>query len=1093
IVNKAEDSYCKHTINNELKKTDIQYPDAKDLDVFLNSSGIKLKYNSVYLKDITLDSSVIHVPTDVYNGGSKWDLQTGQVDLYDARSRSWFIQGSTSPKDIVIILDASGSMRGVPMSLAKLSAKALIDTFEDNDYFNVIWFNEITGLLICKEFKDQLIQATKKNKQAAKKIIEDDPDDIQGKNMAHWEKGVRTAFDLLRNTRKTGSTSNCQQAIMIFSDGTTNNLKEFFNTNNPKAMIRVFTYPVGPPAERTTAMLQMSRQNRGYFKRIQSVGAVRSVSESYIHVLSRPMARAPKENVTKSTVWTGAYLDALGLGMMVTGTLPVFYRPTTENNNCSKAQKKVYDHLIGVVGTDVPLKNLNEFFLQPLIGDSGYGFVVNNNGLVAFHPRLKTVYGYLPDAPGVDLMDAEFPLVKENLIKLRSSIINQTFLSSPSKPVEDAFEVDDVSRDEIRVVKRKLHFYVDSLQQTPFSFGIATSGVGFKYKMKSDILLGEIAKELNSSNLSLEKWPYCKGTYFAANIVDYLKTMDLSSRPSECEFGQDDMLTGLAVDLKATSNIPNAWTVDESMKTVFVRTHYGVTRKKLCTSCSGDDDYEPNQSDIGRVASDGDLQSVLYTSPYNADMIYHNNNDNSSLNNGNSDCNGITNSMNDNDNSSLNNCNNNCNGITNSMNDNDNSSLNNGNSDCNGITNSMNDNDNSSLNNGNSDDNCNGITNSMNDNDNSSLNNGNSDCNGITNSMNDNDNSSLNNGNSDCNGITNSMNDNDNSSLNNGNSDDNCNGITNSMNDNDNSSLNNGNSDCNGITNSMNDNDNSSLNNGNSDDNCNGITNSMKDNDNSSLNNGNSNDNNNCNGITNSMNDNDNSSLNNGNSNDNNNCNGITNSMNDNDNSSLNNGNSNDNINCNGITNSMNDNSNTNNGNSNDNCITNSMNDNSNTNNGRRERNSSTVIALQKVLLSNLTVVAVTGYEMHSSSFAKLVVGKTKKCSSNKCADVNCDRAGKHSHEGLYCYLLDENGFVVSSNNDDKSSGMFFGKVDNTVMHSLIQHDDNYTTGFYHKVVFTDFQAVCEKKTGFPSAGTSLLGPLFTVSSYIDWWTTKAC
>jgi len=50
-----------------------------------------------------------------------------------------FIQGATSPKDVVILLDSSGSMRGVPMNLAKLSAKTLIDTLGEDDYFNVIW------------------------------------------------------------------------------------------------------------------------------------------------------------------------------------------------------------------------------------------------------------------------------------------------------------------------------------------------------------------------------------------------------------------------------------------------------------------------------------------------------------------------------------------------------------------------------------------------------------------------------------------------------------------------------------------------------------------------------------------------------------------------------------------------------------------------------------------------------------------------------------------------------------------------------------------------------------------------------------------
>ena len=50
-----------------------------------------------------------------------------------------YIQGATSPKNIIILIDASGSMHGVPMRIAKLSAKNLIDTFGDNDFFNVVY------------------------------------------------------------------------------------------------------------------------------------------------------------------------------------------------------------------------------------------------------------------------------------------------------------------------------------------------------------------------------------------------------------------------------------------------------------------------------------------------------------------------------------------------------------------------------------------------------------------------------------------------------------------------------------------------------------------------------------------------------------------------------------------------------------------------------------------------------------------------------------------------------------------------------------------------------------------------------------------
>ena len=49
-----------------------------------------------------------------------------------------YIQAATSPKDIVILLDVSGSMKGLRMEIAKATVEKILETLSDDDFFNVI-------------------------------------------------------------------------------------------------------------------------------------------------------------------------------------------------------------------------------------------------------------------------------------------------------------------------------------------------------------------------------------------------------------------------------------------------------------------------------------------------------------------------------------------------------------------------------------------------------------------------------------------------------------------------------------------------------------------------------------------------------------------------------------------------------------------------------------------------------------------------------------------------------------------------------------------------------------------------------------------
>lgn len=328
IANESERLAANHTYDNNI--ISFEYQDVKQL------------------KDIgPLDTSAIHVPVNVYNrtpevmndikwsdaltpffknnlafdpslswqffGSAKGFLRVypatawryppnysnyERPDFYDARMRQWYIRGAASPKDIVVLVDSSGSMTGSNRDVANRVASEILDTLTDNDYVAVLKFsNEVAPVVPCFE---GLVRANKRNVFEFKNNL----GDIKPGEFVNFTAALVEAFNLLQQFNRSGQGSQCNQAIMLITDGAPDAYEEVFRQFNwPNIPVRVFTYLVGRDLSSQRDVYWMACHNRGYYTHVTNMDEVHEQVQKYIPVLSRPIVLSGERIFS----WTPVY------------------------------------------------------------------------------------------------------------------------------------------------------------------------------------------------------------------------------------------------------------------------------------------------------------------------------------------------------------------------------------------------------------------------------------------------------------------------------------------------------------------------------------------------------------------------------------------------------------------------------------------------------------------------------------------------------------------------------------------------------------------------------------------------------------------
>uniref|UniRef100_H3DB17 Calcium voltage-gated channel auxiliary subunit alpha2delta 3 n=1 Tax=Tetraodon nigroviridis TaxID=99883 RepID=H3DB17_TETNG len=513
--------------------------------------------------------------------GVKWHPDEHGVIGFDCRNRKWYIQAATSPKDVVILVDVSGSMKGLRLTIARQTVSSILDTLGDDDFFNIIAYNqEIHYVEPC--LNGTLVRADRANKDHFREHL----DKLFAKGIGLLGEALAEAFTILSDFNRTGRGSVCSQAIMLVTDGATEMYDDVFEKYNwPERKVRIFPYLIG----RESAFADnkwMACANKGYFSQISTLADVQENVMRYLHVMSRPKVIDHEHD----TVWTEAYVDSalsqahklnekVGPSLMTTVAMPVF---------STKNETKNQGILLGVVGTDIPLPELMKLIPKHMLGIHGYAFAITNNGYILTHPDLRPLYQdgqkrRKPNYSSVDLSEVEWE-DKDDF--LRNAMVNRrtgTFSMEVKKTV-------DRGR---RVLKMHNDYYFTDIKGTPFSVGVALSRGHGKYFFRGNVSVEAGLRDLEQPDVALaDEWTYCnteeKHEHRHLTQIQAIKLFMTSRRPNlKCD---RELIQEVLFDAVVTAPLEAYWTglalnksenSDKGVEIAFLGTRTGLSRTNL--------------------------------------------------------------------------------------------------------------------------------------------------------------------------------------------------------------------------------------------------------------------------------------------------------------------------------------------------------------------------------------------------------------------------------------------------------------------------------------------------------------------------------
>jgi hypothetical protein len=304
---------------------------------------------------------------------------------------SWSIAAATGPRDVVILIDTSGSMKGEKLKFAKIAAKRVILSLTQADRVGVVAFaGEATGIGggdgagSCNP--DTLNRATKTAKQHMLDGVSGLAAEMRADINNAVEKGLGYFY-----SNSSWVDNNRMKLIYIFSDGADgeHDAHEALASMNVNRSIRVFAHRDGIIDAKSMihdqGLQDMVCRNRGV---MATIGYTQQVPLS-IHASLYSYASADLE------YQAGRYQDLLMTSSVIGHDRPavVLSGPVHLNNTMRTARglRSGDSDYIGTAGVSIDLTDMRAWVdaIAARHTDTGMQyFVINDEGVVLAHPRI---------------------------------------------------------------------------------------------------------------------------------------------------------------------------------------------------------------------------------------------------------------------------------------------------------------------------------------------------------------------------------------------------------------------------------------------------------------------------------------------------------------------------------------------------------------------------------------------------------------------------------------------------------------------------------------------------------------------------------